>query len=181
MTVAEDGQTPAVQTTQERRKPPRWLALVVLVALLAASAGVAAWLYFTDYEADQQVDTTARQAVLTAATDGAVAILSYTPETLDADFTNAKSRLTGDFLNYYTDFTTRIVTPAAKDKEVRTSAAVVRKAIMRIEPDSAEVLIFLNQNTTSRENPDGAFSASAVKVRLEKHDDTWLIAAFDPQ
>jgi Mce-associated membrane protein len=157
-----------------------WLAPVILVVLLVTSAGVASWLYFTTYRDDQQIDPAARQTVLTAAGDGAVALLSYAPETLVADFANAKSRLAGDFLDYYTKFTTEIVTPAAEQKQVRTSAAVVRKAIMSIEPDSAEVLLFLNQNTVSKENPGGAYSTSAVKVSLEKHDSAWLISAFDP-
>ncbi len=158
----------------------RLLAPALLVVLVLASAGVAAWLYFTDYRADQQVDDTARQAVLTAASDGAVALLSYSPATLDADFANAKGRLTGDFLAYYTQFTDEIVAPAAREKQVQTSAAVVRKAIIDIEPDRAEVLLFLNQTTTSKDSPDGSYSASAVKAVLEKHDNSWLISAFDP-
>ena len=42
------------------------------------------------------------------------------------------------------------------------------------------MLVFINQVTTSKENPDGAFAASAVKVGLTKIDDRWLISAFDP-
>ena len=57
---------------------------------------------------------------------------------------------------------------------------MVRKAIIDMDPGRAEVLVFLNQSTTSKENPDGAYSASAVKVVLEKHDNAWLISAFDP-
>ncbi|WP_395310751.1 twin-arginine translocation pathway signal [Mycobacterium sp. AMU20-3851] len=177
--------TAAVAETSAAAAPARsrlqkWLAPVLLVVLLAASAGVAGWLYFTDYRSDQQIDDTARQAVLTAAADGAVALLSYSPATLDADFANAKSRMTGDFLDYYTQFTDEIVAPAAKEKQVQTSAAVTRKAIVDIEPGTAEVLVFINQSTTSRDNPDGSFTASAVKVVLEKQDGAWLISAFDP-
>lgn len=163
-----------------RGRLQKLLGPLILLVLLAASAGVAGWLYFTDYKADQQIDAATRQAVLTAASDGSVALLSYSPATLETDFANAKARMTGDFLAYYTKFTDEIVAPAAREKQVQTSAAVTRKAIISIEPGSAEVLLFLNQSTTSRENPDGAYSASAVKVKLEKKDDTWLISAFDP-
>ncbi|MGV0800810.1 hypothetical protein ABQF26_27845, partial [Mycolicibacterium elephantis] len=99
---------------------------------------------------------------------------------LDQDFAAAKSNLTGDFLSYYTQFTEQIVTPAAKEKNVKTSAAVVRAAVSEMQPDSAEVLVFVNQVTTSKENPDGAFAASSVKVGMEKIDGRWLIAQFDP-
>ena len=42
------------------------------------------------------------------------------------------------------------------------------------------VLVFVNQTTTSKENPDGAFAVSSVKVSLNKVDGTWLISSFDP-
>lgn len=153
---------------------------ILLAAALVASAGVAAWLYFQHYRPDQQTDDAASNVALEAAKNGTVALLSYSPESLDKDFSNAKSHLTGDFLSYYTQFTEQVVTPAAKQKSVKTSAAVVRAAVSEMHPDSAVVLVFINQNTTSKENPDGAFAASAVKVGMKKIDGTWLISSFDP-
>jgi Mce-associated membrane protein len=157
-----------------------WIGAIVLTVALLASAGVTAWLYFGQYRTDQKTDEAAANVVLDAAKTGTVAMLSYSPETLDKDFANAKSHLTGDFLSYYTNFTQQIVTPAAKQKAVKTSAAVVRAAVSELHPDSAMVLVFINQNTTSKENPDGAFAASAVKVSMKKINGTWLISAFDP-
>jgi Mce-associated membrane protein len=153
---------------------------IVLVAALLGSAGVAAWLYFKEYRPDQQVNDAAATVALDAAKTGTIALLSYSPESLDKDFAAAKSHLTGDFLSYYTQFTEQIVTPAAKQKAVKTSAAVVRAAVSELHPDSAVVLVFINQNTTSKENPDGAFAASAVKVGLKKINGSWLISSFDP-
>ena len=121
-----------------------------------------------------------RQVALDAAKNGTVSLLSYSPESLDKDFASAKSHLTGDFLSYYTQFTEQIVTPAAKQKSVKTAASVVRAAVSEMHPDSAVVLVFINQITTSKENPDGAFAASAVKVGLKKINDAWLISSFDP-
>jgi Mce-associated membrane protein len=156
------------------------LGAILLAAALVASAGVAAWLYFQEYRPDQQTNDAAANVALDAAKNGTVALLSYSPESLDKDFAAAKSHLTGDFLSYYTQFTEQIVTPAAKQKAVKTSAAVVRAAVSDMHPDSAMVLVFINQNTTSKENPDGAFAASAVKVGLKKINDAWLISSFDP-
>jgi Mce-associated membrane protein len=153
---------------------------ILLVVALLASAGVATWLYFHQYRPDQQTTDAAANVALDAAKNGTVALLTYSPESLDKDFAAAKSHLTGDFLSYYTQFTEQIVTPAAKQKAVKTSAAVVRAAVSEIHPDSAVVLVFINQNTTSKENPDGSFAASAVKVGLKKINGTWLISAFDP-
>jgi Mce-associated membrane protein len=153
---------------------------IVLVAALVASAGAAAWLYFEQYRPDQQTNAAAVSVALDAAKSGTVALLSYSPESLDKDFAAAKSHLTGDFLSYYTQFTEQIVTPAAKQKSVKTTAAVVRAAVSELHQDSAVVLVFINQNTVSKENPNGSFAASAVKVGLKKINDTWLIGSFDP-
>jgi len=154
-------------------------AVLLSVALIAA-AGLAGWLYVNEYRPDQETDPAAAKVALDAATSGTIALLSYSPESLDQDFAAAKSRLTGDFLSYYTQFTEQIVTPAAKEKSVKTTASVVRAAVSEIKPDAAEVLVFINQTTTSKENPDGAFAASSVKVGLTKVDGAWLIASFDP-
>jgi Mce-associated membrane protein len=156
------------------------LGAILLVAALVASAGVTAWLYFKQYRPDRATDPAAATVALDAAKTGTIALLSYSPESLDKDFAAAKSHLTGDFLSYYTQFTEQIVTPAAKQKSVKTSASVVQAAVSELQPDSAEVLVFINQTTVSKENPDGSFAASAVKVGLKKIDDTWLIGSFDP-
>jgi Mce-associated membrane protein len=153
---------------------------VLLAVALIASAGVAAWLYFQQYRPDQETNAAVAGVALDAAKTGTVALLSYAPGSLDKDFAAAKSHLTGDFLSYYTQFTEQIVTPAAKQKSVKTAAAVVRAAVSELHPDSAVVLVFVNQTTVSKENPDGAFAASAVKVGLKKINGAWLISSFDP-
>ncbi|WP_110777836.1 twin-arginine translocation pathway signal [Mycolicibacterium peregrinum] len=156
-----------------------WVPLALVVALVA-SAALAGWLYFAQFRTDQQTGAAASATVLKAASDGTVALLSYAPDSLDRDFTAAKTHLTGDFLSYYTQFTEEIVAPAAKQKSVKTTAAVVRSAISEIHPDSAVALVFVNQATTSAENPNGSFTASAVKVGMSKIDGNWLISSFDP-
>ncbi|ORV29500.1 twin-arginine translocation pathway signal [Mycolicibacterium conceptionense] len=156
-----------------------WFPLALAAALIA-SAALTGWLYFAQYRVDQQTGPDASATVLKAANDGTVALLSYAPDSLDRDFSAAKSHLTGDFLSYYTQFTQEIVAPAAKQKSVKTAASVVRSAISEIHPDSAVALVFVNQATTSADNPNGSFSASAVKVGLSKIDGNWLISSFDP-
>jgi Mce-associated membrane protein len=156
-----------------------WIAILLIIALLAA-AGVAAWMFFAVYRPDRQTDGAAVQSAINAASDGTVALLSYAPDTLDKDFSNAKSKLTGNFLSYYTQFTDQIVAPAAKEKAVKTQASVVRAAVSEIHPDSAVVLVFINQTTESKDRPDASFINSAVRVTLQKVNNGWLISAFDP-
>jgi Mce-associated membrane protein len=181
-----DGETTDVdaaageESTRPRGPVRRLLIPLSLVVLLLASAGVATWAYLSMYRPDQRTDAAVASHVVQAASDGTVSLLSYAPATMDKDFATAKSHLTGDFLNYYTQFTATIVGPAVKTKAVKTSASVVRSALSQLQPTSAEVLLFVNQTTTSKENPDGAFAASSVKVGLTKIGDDWLISTFDP-
>jgi Mce-associated membrane protein len=178
--VEEADAADATGPAAPRRRRRTLVTAGLLAVLLLASAGVTGWLYLNQYRPDQQTDAAASKVALDAATSGTVALLSYSPDSLDKDFAAAKSRLTGDFLSYYTQFTEQIVTPAAREKSVKTAASVVRAAVSQLQPDTAEVLVFINQTTTSKENPDGAFAASSVKVGMRKVDGTWLIDSFDP-
>jgi len=166
--------------TPERNLRSVPLIPVVLVLALLAAGGLAAWLYFSQYRPDQATDQAAAQSAIDAARDGAVAMLSYKPDTLDHDFAAARSHLTGDFLNYYDTFTKQVVSPAAKDKAVTTTAQVVGAAATEVHPKSAVVLIFVNQVTTSKERPDPSAAASSVLVSLTKVQGAWLINKFDP-
>jgi Mce-associated membrane protein len=165
-----------------RRRTPRSVPVipVVLVLALLAAGGLSAWLYFSQYRPDQATDRAASQSAVDAARDGTVAMLSYKPETLDRDFAAAKSHLTGDFLNYYDTFTEQVVSPAAREKAVTTTAQVVGAAATELYPKSAVVLVFVNQVTTSKERPDPSAAASSVLVSLAKVQGTWLINKFDP-
>jgi Mce-associated membrane protein len=156
------------------------VAPLVLVLLLLLSGALATWLYVVQYRPDEQTDTAAAQMAINAARDGTVALLSYKPDTLNQDFAAAKSHLTGDFLNYYDQFTKEIVTPAAKEKAVTTTAQVVGAAATELQPNSAVVLLFVNQATTSKERPDPAMASSSVLVSLAKVHGTWLITKFQP-
>ncbi|BBX27774.1 twin-arginine translocation pathway signal [Mycolicibacterium alvei] len=156
----------------------RWRPIAV-VCLLLASASSAAALYFGVYRADHG-SAAASATVVDAASEGSVALLSYAPDSLDQDFATAKSKLAGDFLDYYSEFANKFVAPAAKQKDIRATASVVRAAPITVQSDTAEVLVYLNQATTSRDNPEPAQAASAVKVGLTKIDGGWLISSFNP-
>lgn len=158
----------------------RNVAVALAAGLVLASAVAAASVYWWVYRPDRLTDTAAQQQVISAAKEGTEALLSYSPESLDADLTNAKSHLTGEFLSYYTDFTDKVVAPASRDKGVKTEANVARAAVSQMRPAKADVLVFVNQVTTSKERPSPALSTSSVMVTLERSGDRWLISGFNP-
>jgi Mce-associated membrane protein len=88
--------------------------------------------------------------------------------------------MTGQFLDYYSDFTKNVVTPAAKEKGVKTEANVARAAVSEMHPDKADVLVFVNQVTTSKSRPTPALATSTVLVTMVRNGDRWLISEFNP-
>jgi Mce-associated membrane protein len=188
--VTEYAESEATAATAEEESEPGdkksagrlWtrISVAVLAVLLLASAGLTAWLYVYQYRVDQQTGPESSQVALQAAKDGTIALLSYAPETLDKDLAAAKSHLTGDFLNYYTQFTDQVVRPAATEKKVKTTATIARGAVSEIHPDTATVLLFVNQITMSAERQEPSATSSSVLVKLTKVNGSWLISSFDP-
>lgn len=170
----------AQRDVNEVARAPRWLRAVVVVLLLSIASGLTAWLYFAQYRPDKETDSVASQAVVRAARDGTLALLSYKPATLDHDFATARSHLTGDFLKHYDQFTRQVVTPAAQQKGVTTSARILGAGVSELHPNSAVVLVFVDQITTSRDRPDPAVAATSVRVSLTRVDGTWLLSDFQP-
>ena len=181
---AEPDESPerTVRRRGGRQRLPRTVRVVpaVLVLLLLISAGAATWVYFEQYQPNRRTDPDVARAVVSAASDGTVALLSYSPESLDKDFASARSHLSGDFLSYYSKFTEQIVAPAARQKSLKTTAQVMGAAVSELHPDSAVVLVFVDQSTTSKDRPDPSIAASTVLVSMVRVNGNWLITKFDP-
>lgn len=184
-TAEADEQTPAAGGAPGRSSQllswcrQRWGA-VLLAAALLVSAGLAGGVYWWIYRPDRMTNAAAQAQVTEAAREGTVAILTYGPDTLDKDLDNAKSHLTGPFLKYYSEFTSKMVAPAAKQKGVKTEATVVRAAVSEMRPDRAVVMVFVNQVSSSKERPDPTLANSSVLVTLVRSDGRWLISEFTP-
>ncbi|MEE3753898.1 hypothetical protein [Mycobacterium intracellulare] len=166
-----------------RRRAHRYLARwrsIVAATLVIAAVGVAAGVYFFLYRPDQQVGDAAAHRAIQAASDGAVAALSYSYEHLNRDLNNAKSHLTGDFLTYYSKFADEVVAPTAQKGQLTATAKVIRAAVSELHPDSATVLVFVDQTTASVQKKDPDKTQSSILVTLTKVDGSWLISKFDP-
>ncbi|ORV32688.1 hypothetical protein AWC00_01495 [Mycobacterium conspicuum] len=171
-------QTAADESKNRRRS--RWSRLVAykllpaLALLLACGAGLLKW-------QDTAIRDTAvaRAESVHAATDATVALLSYRPETVRKDLEAARGRLTGKFLNAYTQLTRDVVIPGAQQKQISAVATVPAAASLSASADHAVVLLFVNQTiVVAQDAPTN--TASNVRVTLDKVDGHWLISEFDP-
>lgn len=168
--------------TEEQRAPrrgldPERLRLLVppFLALLLVASGI--WLSW-DSSSRRAAERAGAEAVQ-AARDSIVVMLSYQPDTADNELDAARGRLTGPFLDAYTQLVKTVVVPDAKQKRITASARVPAAAAVSSERDRAVVLAYVDQTTTvARAAPTKA--SSSVRVSMEKVDGRWLISGFDP-
>jgi Mce-associated membrane protein len=153
---------------------------ILLTASVVAAVGLAASLFVIQYLPDRQIDDAAARRAIQAASDGAVAALSYSTENMDRDFARARSHLTGDFLAYYDKFTKEIVIPTVQQKHLAQTATVMRAAVSELGPNYAVVLVFLNESTTGKDKPQPLITPSSVRITLTKVGGSWLISKLDP-
>ena len=148
--------------------------LPILALLLGAGAGYLKWANSSRRDADR-----ARTESVQVAKDSTVALLSYKAETVDKDLGAARDRLTGSFLDAYTELINNVVIPGAKEKKISAVAQIPAAASVSAKTDHAVVLLFVNQ-TVVMGNDAPTNTASSVRVTLDKVGDRWLISGFDP-
>jgi Mce-associated membrane protein len=161
-----------------RRSLAHWRPILLTILLIAATGFAAGYLYVV-YRPDLQTDGAARHQVIKAASDGAVALLSYSPDTLTQDLNNAKSRVSDSYLPYYQQFAEKVVGISALRGQVTTTATVVKAAVWEMRPNSAVVLAFVRLKTTSKDKPDPVVTSSSLKVTLTRVNGSWLIENFE--
>ncbi|KQH76463.1 twin-arginine translocation pathway signal [Mycobacterium gordonae] len=166
----------------ERRRLHRCLSrwrVIVLTMLVVGTTGFSAGYFYFVYRSDMDTDRAVTREVVKAASDGTVALLSYSPATLGRDMDNAKSRITENYLRYYQQFADQIVGPSTQRAQVTTTATVVKAAVAELNPNSAVVLVFVKQKTASKEKPEPVVTSSSLRVTLKKVDSSWLIEKFE--
>lgn len=173
-----DDMAPAVQTPMSPRRvnPRRVVAYGVLpgvALLLAMAAGFLKWQDSSAWDAD-----IARAQSVQAAKDATVALLSYRPDTIDKDVAAVRDRLTGGFAEVYSQVTRDVLIPSAKEQGISTVVNVPAAASVSTTRNTAVVLVFVDQTSTSGASPPSQ-STSSVRVTLDKVGDRWLVANFE--
>ena len=168
----ETVKAPKAKRDTDRSRVVAFAVLPALAFVLALGAGV---LKFMDSAVrDSNV---ARAQSMQAAKDSTVALLSYKPETVEQQLTAARDRTTGQFKDEYTNLTTNVVIPGAKEKQISAVASVPAAAAVSANPGRAIVLLFVNQTVTIGTGVP-ADTATSVRITLDKVGDRWLISTF---
>lgn len=174
----EDANEPGRQYV--RRAGIQWrrvLAFGILPSLALISAMAAGYLKW--YDSSARDSRLAAVESVRAASEGAVAMLSYRPDTVDKDLGSARDRLTGALKDSYSSLTHDVVIPGSKQKKISATASVPAAASVSASPTHAVVLMFIDQTIVMGSDPPSS-TASRVRVALDKVNGRWLISSFDP-
>ena len=168
----------AVPQPKSQKPPVEWArvtayrVLPVLALVLAAAAG-GLW-YLTANHGNEAEQAT----VIKVASDGTVALLSYEPDTVRRQLTDARKLLTTPFLDEYTTLTKSVI-PGAEQRHISAATSVPAAAAVSVEKNHAVVLVFVNQTVRIGDQPPTSTPTSA-RVTLERLGGQWLIAKFEP-
>ncbi|MDX1879976.1 hypothetical protein SBE55_19430 [Mycolicibacterium sp. 141076] len=146
--------------------------LPALALVLTVAAG-GLWYLTTKHSNEAQ-----RAAVIKLASDGTVALLSYQPDTVRQQLTDARKLLTTPFLDEYTTLTKSVI-PGAEQRRIAAATSVPAAAAVSVEENHAVVLVFVNQTVRIGDQPPTSTPTSA-RVTLERLGGQWLIAKFEP-
>lgn len=150
---------------------PVVLAAVALV--LAMTCAVLRWLIVAQDQSD-----TARDEAVQAAKEITAEMLSYETETVDQQLTAARDRMTGEFLGKYSAMINEVV-PAAHAQQIAAVAEVLRAGVVSAKPDSAELVLFVNQSVQVGNNMPQK-TASVARATLVKEGDRWMLSEYEP-
>ena len=162
-----------------------WLAAL----LTAVVVGLAVFTGFTVYdelnpaqgaapESGQITDEDARTGVLVAAADLSQRVLTYHHDTFDQDLEVAAARLTPAFREEYDSAMEQVRANTEKNK-ISQEATAVSSAIISATSAKAQVLVFINQETSSARTKANQLVRNRLVVDLVRLEGDWAIAGVN--
>jgi Mce-associated membrane protein len=159
---------------------PTWRVIALLgvlaLVLVATSAvlGLGTWNYREVREQDAVAEAT--RSAPAAAERASAAILSYGYQSLDADEKAAERYMTPAYKKKYADTFDRLVRPNAAKVTAKVEAEVKASGVSHADADRVDVLLYVNQTTTSTANSgQPQVALNRVQLSMVKVDGTWLV------
>ena len=129
-------------------------------------------------ETGQVTDDDARTGLLVAAADLSQRVLTYHHDTFDQDVEVAAARLTPDFREEYDSAMQQVRVNTEKNK-ISQEATAVSSAIISASTDEAQVLVFINQETSSARTKANQLVRNRLVVDLVRLEGDWAIAGVN--
>lgn len=133
-----------------------------------------------EVNAQSEIDN-ARRTAPAAAERAAAAILAYDYKTLEADRDAAAKLMTADYREQYLDTFEKLVSELAVERKAVVAADVRASGVALANEDRVEVLLFVNQTTTSTANSgEEQIALNRVIFTMERSNGTWLVDEITP-
>jgi Mce-associated membrane protein len=177
------GEKTAVEPAEPTSGPDRRVPVRVLSVLGGAAVVLvvlAAWLSLGQWDVravsrSNAVDTTTRTAPA-AAERAAAAILSYDYKSLNSDEASAEKYMTPAYSKQYSRTFDHLVKSNASKLQAKVTADVKSSGVSNADPDRANVLLFVNQTTTSTANGgQPQVALNRVTFSMVNRNGTWLV------
>jgi Mce-associated membrane protein len=146
---------------------------VVLVACAALTAVAAVQLHHRSQTDDRQ------QAALAAARQVAVDFTTVDYRHLKADFARTAKLATPTLSKNYLAQSTEASSYITKAKAV-SKGSVASSALSKISPNSATVLVAVNETVTNTSTPKGAVQYYRLSIGMTRSGSHWLASAVSP-
>jgi Mce-associated membrane protein len=156
----------------------RWITITLLTVLVLVAVAGTTLLGFAARRA-YDIDS-ARSAAVAQARQRVSEILSYRAETIDADIERARQSTAGAFAEYYAPFALRAIAPAVRQEGTNSVAVVSRAAAVSAGTDSVVVVVFIDQQTSSKAQPEPRSTSSSARVTMTKVAGQWLVGELTP-
>ncbi|HXH78517.1 hypothetical protein [Nocardioides sp.] len=179
---------PATDPTTGR--PPGVLGSAWLAALLTAVVvGLAVFVGFKGYdvlspapepalESTQILDADARSTLLMSAAELSQRVLTYHHDSFEEDIQTASTQLTPEFAEEYAQAMKQVRANTARNR-ISQEATAVSSAIISATQDEAQVLVFINQTTSSARSRAEQVVRNRLVVDLVRVEGDWTIAGVD--
>lgn len=174
-----DKKSESASTPTKPARHGRWvrgLAYRVLPLLAVVLAAASVFVYMRYVYAPQRTDT-ARVESVQAARDGVEKLLTYQPDQVRQQLTDARALTTGSFRSDYAAMTQGVIV-GAEQNHISAVTKAPAAASMSASPDHAVVLVFINQTVVVGDQTPTA-TPTSVKVTLDREGGKWLISGFE--
>jgi Mce-associated membrane protein len=179
---------PADAGPRTEARPVPWPVLAGLAVLAAVLLVLAAgpfvegmgWQDYRQVSEQSEVDS-ARRTAPAVAERAAAAILAYDYKSLESDRNAAAQFMTPEYRKEYLDTFDALVLQQAPKQKAHVEASVRASGVTAAGADRVEVLLFVNQTTTSTANSGEPQTAlNRVVFSMVRQGDTWRVDDISP-
>ncbi|RNM16130.1 hypothetical protein EFL26_08290 [Nocardioides pocheonensis] len=126
----------------------------------------------------QVTQSSFRNAAMSAASEDAAKILSYSYQTFDADRKRGEGLVTGKAATEYKKAMDEVAAKVASTK-ITLKATVLSVGTISVKEHEAKLLVFVDTSTTREGSQHQQFQQSRLVLTMTRNDGDWTVSKMD--